>query len=72
MSHAKTALICGSRWMVMACPEPLPAGCDYQNDHADRVIWLSPGLSPWRRERVIAFALERAAREAEAFAPLVG
>lgn len=68
----KTALILGDRWRVVACPDPLPFNADYQNDHEEQVIWVAPGLNPARLDRVVAVALERAAREAEAYAALAG
>lgn len=65
-------IVVGARWRVMDCPEGLPPGCDYQNDHADRVVWLRPGMSAARKLVVISVALECAASEAVSFLPLVG
>lgn len=37
--------------------------CDAQIDHAQRVIWVAPGLSKKRREAVLAAAASKARLE---------
>lgn len=63
----KTAVILGSIWRIMTSPDELEGGAVHQNDHADKIIWLCPRLSPDARGRVLTVALERAAKQAEAF-----
>ncbi len=66
-TNQKTAVILEKVWRIIDSPDPLEGGGFHQNDHAERVIWLAPGLNPARRAAVLEVALERAARQALSF-----
>jgi hypothetical protein len=63
----ETAIVVGSIWRIMTSPDEFEGGAVHQNDHADKIIWLSPSLSDLDRPQALQVALQRAARQAVVF-----